>query len=251
MTRFRILLGREVGRTLCQPLAYIVMACLFILTGVTFQTSVILLNAGPSPITLVESFFNSFLFWFPFLLSIPLLTMRVFSEEYRLGTIETLMTAPVRDGEVVLAKFLGALLFFIFVWLPTLLYFAVFWWVTGVAPAETVAGLLGGYLLLFLAGSFYLSVGVLASALTDNQIVAAVVGAVVAIVFFFFGLLWFFFPGESPLIRSLAFYVSTIEHMAIFSRGVFDSRPIIFYLSLTGFTLLLTYHALQYRRWRK
>lgn len=251
MRRFRTLFLREVARSLGQPLAYVVMACILLLTGFNFQTAFTALNVESSSISLPEAFFNSLLFWFPFVLSIPLLTMRLFSEEYRVGTIETLMTAPVRDGEVVLAKFFGALVFLAVIWAPTLLYFGAFWWVSGIAPIETAAGLLGGYLLLLLAGAFYLSVGTLASALTANQVVAAVIAAAAVLGFFFIGLLWFFFPGESPALRSVAFYVSTIEHMAVFSRGVFDSRPVVFYLSMTSFTLFITYHAVQYRRWRK
>lgn len=250
MRRFFTLFAREIGRSLGQPLAWIVLAFFLLLTGVNFQAGVAAMNREPGVISMVEAFFNSLLFWFPFLLCFPLLTMRLFSEEYKLGTIETLMTAPVRDGEVVMAKFFGALVFFAVLWLPSLLYFAAFTLITGQPAADAIGAFLGAYTILFLAGAFYLSLGCLASALTDNQIVAAVSAGVMTCMMFFLGLLWFFFPSSSPLLRSLAYYVSTLEHMGDFSRGIFDTRPVVFYLSLTAFVLFLTYHALQYRRWR-
>ncbi|GAB4171131.1 MAG: hypothetical protein Fur0032_10230 [Terrimicrobiaceae bacterium] len=250
MKRFLTLLGYEVARTLRRPLAYAVMACFLFLCGLNFQASLSGLLRVPSTVTLSEAFFNSLLFWFPFLLLIPIVTMRLFSEEYKLGTIETLMTAPVRDYQVVLAKFFGALIFYAVLWLPTLLLFGAFWVISGQTPAETLPGLLGGYLLLMFAGAFYLSIGCLASALTDNQIVAAIITLSLVCATFFLGLLWFFFPSESPLLRQLSYYLSTLEHMSDFSRGIFDSRPLAFYATNSAFVLFLTYHALQYRRWR-
>ncbi len=250
MKRFGTLFGREVSRTLRQPLAYVVMFFFLILTGINFQAGVVAMNAEPGTVSAVEAFFNSLLFWFPFLLVFPLLTMRLFSEEYKLGTIETLMTAPVGDAEVVLAKYFGALVFYAVLWLPSLLYFGIFWWVTGQPSFESLGSLLGAYAMLALAGMFYVAIGCLASALTDNQIIAGVAAFALICVMFFLGLLWFFFPSASPALQSVAYYVSTIQHMADFSRGVFDSRPLVFYPSLTLFVLFLTYHALQYRRWK-
>lgn len=250
MKRLGTLFAREVSRSLRQPLAYVVLFFFLLLTGINFQAGVTAMNIEPGTTSAVEAFFNSLLFWFPFLLVFPLLTMRLFSEEYRLGTIETLMTAPVGDAEVVLAKFLGAFVFYAILWLPILAYFGVFWWVTGQPAAETFGSLAGAYLMLALAGGFYLSLGCLASALTDNQIVAGIAAFALICIMFFLGLLWFFFPGTSPLMQSLAYYVSTIQHMADFSRGVYDTRPFFLYPSFTIFVLFLTYHTLQYRRWR-
>jgi ABC-2 type transport system permease protein len=250
MKRLRVLLGREISRTFCRPLAWLVLACFLLLTGINFQAGVSAMNAAPGRVTAVAAFFNSLLFWFPFLLSVPLLTMRVFSEEYKLGTMETLMTAPVRDWEVVAAKFGGALAFFVLLWLPTAIYFPVFWWVSGEAPAGAPGAAFGAATILLFAGSFYLSIGCLASALTDNQIVAAIATGAAVCASFFIGLLWFFFPSPSPELRNLAYTFSTIEHMADFSEGVFDSRPLVLYATLSALMLFLTYHALQWRRWR-
>lgn len=250
MRRFGVLLRREIARAFGQPVAWVFMACFLLLMGVNFQTAVAALNREPSTITALEAFFNSLLFWFPFLLSFPLLTMRTFSEEYKLGTIETLMTAPVRDGEVVLAKYAGAFAFYAVLWIPTGLYFAAFAWLARQPPADSAWAFAGAYGIVLLAGSFFLALGCLASALTDNQVVAAVTSGAMVCLAFFLGLLGFFFPNTSPELRQLVYLFSTLEHFGDFSRGVFDSRPVVYYLSLACFTLYLTTHAFRARRWR-
>jgi ABC-2 type transport system permease protein len=104
--------------------------------------------------------------------------------------------------------------------------------------------------MIILIGLFYLSIGCLASALTQNQIVAAVMAFALICMMFFVSLLSFLFLNASPALRELTYYFSTIEHMADFSRGIFDTRPVVFYLSMTTFTLFLTFHIFQYRRWK-
>ena len=101
--------------------------------------------------------------------------MRLFAEEFKLGTIEPLMTAPVRDWQVVLAKYFGALFFYIILWIPTTLYFVIFQAVTHQPAADSTGAYLGGYLMILLLGMFYLSIGCFASVLTKNQIVAAII----------------------------------------------------------------------------
>jgi len=250
MRRFFTLLGREVSHFFHQPLAYVVLFFFLLLTGFNFQTGLSALNHTASRITVLDSFFNTPLFWFPFIMVFPMLTMRLFSEEYKLGTIETLMTAPVRDLEVVLAKFAGAFVFYAILWAPSLLYFLLFSLVASQPAASTASAFLGAYGLLALVGLFYLSIGCLASALTDNQIVAAVTAFALISLMFFLSLLSFFFLSASPALRELTYYFSTISHMAEYSQGVIDTRPLVFYSTLTLFTLFLTFHVFQHRRWR-
>jgi ABC-2 type transport system permease protein len=250
MKRFLTLLLREVRHYFHQPLAYIVLFFFLLLTAANFHAGLVALNREPGETSVVEAFFNTVLFWFPFVLIFPLLTMRLFSEEYKLGTIETLMTAPVRDGQVVVAKFLGSMVFYLMLWAPSLLYFVIFRQVTGQNAADAIGSYLGAYLLLILVGMFYLSIGCLASALTKNQIVAATISFALISLMFFLSLLSFFFLKASSTLRELTYYFSTIEHMGEFSRGLFDTRPVVFYLSMTIFTLFLTHHVFQYRRWK-
>lgn len=251
MRGFFTLFGREVRHNFHQPLAYVVLFFFLLLTGFDALSNLNLLNHNSGVTSLVEAFFNSFLFWFPFVLVFPLITMRLFSEEYSSGTIETLMTAPVRDWQVVLSKFLGAYVLFAVLWAPSALYFAIFQWLSGQSAASSGGSYMGAYALILLVGLFYISIGCLASAMTRNQIVAAVVCFALICMMFFLNLLSYLLPNQSDALRELTYYFSTVEHMAEFSRGMVDSRPAFYYVSMTAFTLFLTLHVFQYRRWKK
>ena len=247
---FLTLLNREIRAYFLSPVAWVVLFFFLLLTGFNFYAGVAALNRGPSEVTVVEAFFNTVFFWFGFVLVFPLITMRLFSEEYKMGTIEPLMTAPVRDSQVVLAKYCGALVFYIVLWLPSLLYFLVFTWVTRLQAAGAAGPFIGAYAMLLLIGMFYLSIGCLASALTRNQIIAAVMSFSAITLLFFTGLLTFFILSITPALREMTAYFSALEHMSEASRGFFDTRPVVFYLSLTFFVLFLTFHVFQSRRWR-
>src|SRR5260370_2901494 len=148
MRRFFTLLARELSVFYFSLIAYVVLFFFLILNGLSFWFAVALLSRGPSELTLVQAFFNTLFFWIAYLLVFPVITMRLFSEEFKLGTIETLMTAPVRDWEVVGTKFLAALLFYLTLWLPSLLYFLIFGWLVNREAAGIVAQLCAPYLLL-------------------------------------------------------------------------------------------------------
>ena len=136
MTTFFTLLGREVKSFFYSPIAYVVMFFFLLLNGFSFYIGISLLNRGPTDVTVIQAFFNTILFWIAYLLIFPLITMRTFSEEFKLGTIESLMTAPVQDWQVVISKWLGCIIFYIVLWLPSLLYFWVFNWATHEAAAR-------------------------------------------------------------------------------------------------------------------
>lgn len=250
MRKLFILLEREVRSYFYSPIAYVVLCFFLLLTGFNFYAGVSLLNRGPSGVTVVEAFFNTVLFWFGFVLIFPLITMRVFSEEFKMGTIESLMTAPVRDWQVVLAKFGGTLIFYIVLWVPSLAYFVIFEWITRSHAAHAAGAYWGSYLMLLLMGMFYLSVGCLASALTRNQIIAAVISFCAITLLFFSGLLSFILLNVSPAVRDFVGYFSAIEHMGEFSKGIIDSRPIVYYLTMTFLMLVLTHQIFQSRKWK-
>jgi ABC-2 type transport system permease protein len=250
MRRFFILFGREVSSAFHQPLAWIVLCFFLLVTGFNFHAGVSLLNHGGGTTTMVEAFFNTVYFWIPFVLVFPLVTMRVFAEEAKMGTLETLMTAPVRDIQVVLAKYAGCLFFYSVLWAPSLLYFVAFEAITGVDAAGAAGSYLGAYAMLLLMGGFFTAIGCLASALTDNQIVAAAISFTAILFLFFLGMLSFFMPSTASILREATYYVSPIEHMMDFSRGIFDTRPVVFYLSSTLLVLFATFHVFQHRRWR-
>ena len=250
MKKFYALLTREVKSYFHSPIAYIVLVFFLLVSGVDFYFQVSFMNQRPASYTVEEAFFNSVFFWFAFVLIFPLITMRLFAEEFKLGTIEPLMTAPVRDLQVVLAKFFGALVFYIVLWIPTLIYFAIFEKVTHQPAANSAGAYWGSYLVLLLLGMFYLAIGCLASVVTKNQIVAAIISFSTITLLFFLGLVQFILLDVSSGMRDALGYFSAIEHMGTYSRGIIDTRPIVLYLSMTAFVLTLTYQAFQSRKWR-
>ena len=250
MRTFLTLLGREVKSFFYSPIAYVVLFFFLIATGFNFYSGVSFLNQSPSEVTVVEAAFNTVLFWFPFVLIFPLITMRTYADEFRMGTIETLATAPVSDWQIVLAKFLGALLFYILIWAPSFLYFVAFQSITGKQAALAAGAFGGSYLLLLLIGAFYVALGCLASALTNEQINAAVMTFVAIFGFFVTGLLGFILNSPSQAVRDVISYFSAVEHMADYSRGLIDSRPLVWYSSMTVFVLFLNLQVFQYRKWK-
>lgn len=250
MKTFLTLLGREIKSYFYSPIAYVVLFFFLIATGFNFYSGVSFLNQSPSEVTVVEAAFNTVLFWFPFILLFPLITMRTYSDEFRMGTIESLTTAPVTDWQIVLAKFFGALTFYCILWAPSFLYFTAFQWITGKEAAMAAGAYGGSYLLLLLIGMFYTAIGCLASSLTTEQINAAVMTFVAIFLAFVTGLLGFIMNITDPAVRSLISYFSAVEHMSDFSRGIIDSRPIIWYLSMTVLVLILNFQVFQYRKWK-
>src|SRR5213594_5258982 len=131
MRKFYTLLAREVRGYFHSPIGYIVVVFFLLVTGVNYYFEISFMNQRPASYSVQEAFFNNVFFWLPFILIFPLITMRLFAEEFKLGTIEPLMTAPVRDWQVVLSKFFGALVFYLVLWIPTICYFVIFQIITG------------------------------------------------------------------------------------------------------------------------
>lgn len=250
MKTFFTLLGREVKSFFYSPIAYVVLFYFLLLTGFNFYSGTSFLNRGPNEVTVVEAFFNTVLFWFPFILIFPLITMRSYSEEFRMGTIEPLTTAPVSDWQVVLSKFFGVLVFYIVLWAPSFAYFSAFEVITKHQAANAAGAYYGSYLLLLLIGMFYISVGCLASALTKDQINAAVISFSAITLCFFSGLIPFIMNVTNPDLKEIVSYTAAVEHMGDFSKGVIDSRPIVWYTSMTVFMLVMTFQVFQYRKWK-
>lgn len=183
-----------------------------------------------------------------FLFLVPAVTMRSFSEEKRTGTIEFLLTKPLSEYQVVLAKYLAAVLLLVFALLPTLVY----WYsVSDLAiPRGNVdtGGILGSYLGLLFLASCFASIGVFASALTDSQIIAFLI----AVFLCFFLYLGFDLIASFDVFGALEGPVKAIgiqAHYMSMSRGVIDLRDVLYYLGTITIFLLLTRTALQSRKW--
>jgi ABC-2 type transport system permease protein len=177
------------------------------------------------------------------LLLMPLVTMRLFSEERRSGTIELLLTYPVRDGAVLIGKYLAALTLYAVMIGGTLLYPALLL----VFKARPEWGPLAtGYLGLLLMGAMFLAVGLFASSLTENQIIAAIVTFGVLLMFWIIG--WTAEFASGPLGTVLT-HLSILEHNDTFAKGVLDTKDVIYYVDFTGLALFLTSRSLEARRW--
>ena len=174
----------------------------------------------------------------------PVLTMRLLAEERKSGTIEVLMTAPITEAQVVLGKYLAALLFYLTLWLPSLVYAVII-----AAYSEVDWGpVASGYLGILAIGALFLAVGVFASSVSRNQIVAALATFAMLMVFFSFGLLEGLFQGE--IVKQALGYMNLWQHMEEFSKGIVDTRRLVFYGSVTAFFLFLSAQSLETRKWR-
>ena len=238
---------RELKSFFYSPIAYVVGALFLLMQGAVFWLLIAVLNdprVDPT-VTMAQFFFGgTFFFWFSVLLICPLLTMRTFSEEKRTGSIELLLSAPVTEAEVVLSKFLGAWTAYALFWALTLVYFAVLRRYAAFDWGPVASGLLGTWLL----GAALIAIGVLASSLTRNQVIAAVLAFVVMLLFFGVGILDVFVrdPETSTLIR----YLSLMEHLRDFAKGIIDTRPVVFYAGLTLIGLYFTGRVITSPRWR-
>jgi ABC-2 type transport system permease protein len=250
MNTFFTLFGREVKSFFYSPIAYVVLFYFLLLSGVNFYYQISVINGFPVELTLVEIVFAQALFWFPFILSFPLITMRVYSEEFRMGTLETLTTAPVRDWQIVFSKFFGVLFFYCILWAPNFLSFAAFQYFTGHTAANAAGAFYTTFLLLFLMGMFFCSVGCLASALTKDQIIAATISFSIILLCVFLPFLPMVMNITTPVIRDIFSYFSPTGHMDDFTKGIIDSRPIIWYVSMTALVTYLTLQVFQFRKWK-
>lgn len=185
-----------------------------------------------------------------FFILFPLITMRLFAEERKMGTIEGLLTAPVRTSEVVLAKYFATVVVYCVIVLPVFCFFPLFQVVTGQEAAFHGGALWGSALGLVLVGLFNSAIGAFASSLTANQLIAAMLTFVFAMLHFFLGFVLNFGLMSGSVWADELSYISTTEHMQALSEGLIDSRPIIYYVSFSIVLLSLTHHVLESRKWR-
>jgi len=217
------------------PIAYIVIIVFLAIIGYFFTTSFFSNNAA----TLREMFD---MIPFVFIFFIPAITMRSFSEEKKQGTIELLLTKPVKDYELVIGKYLSAFVLTLITLIPTLLYMLAV-----IMLGDTDKGaLVGGYLGLILMAAVYIGVGIFASSLTENQVVSFIISFVAVFAMFMMGKV---LPQVSPAFVSVIEFMSSDFHYSNISRGVIDTRDIVYYLSSIFFLIFLTKTSLESRKW--
>lgn len=250
MQTFVTLVRRELGAFFVSLTGYSVMAGVLFLLGLSMTLMLNSLDSTPVAVPVIELFYETAFFWLILLLAAPVITMRSFALERASGTYETLMTTPVSDLEVVLAKFTGNLIFFLITWLPFLAYPFILRRYTADPQAVATGPLSTTFLGIFLLGCLYMSMGIFASSITRNQILAAMNAFAIGLCLFFLSFVSKMVPLGDGWLAKIAAHLSMFDHMRDFVQGVIDTRHITFYLSLTVLFLYLTLKVVESRRWK-
>jgi ABC-2 type transport system permease protein len=226
---------KEFKSYLVSPMAFIVTGIFLVITGVFFAID---------PSTYYQTSISGFLQSGSIILLLltAVITMRLIAEERKLGTIELLLTAPVRDSELILGKYFGSL-GIILVMLVLTLYYPILLIIFGdpdIGPIGT------GYLGMFLLGGTCLAIGLFASSLSSNQIVSAVVAGGILFGLWFIGVAADYLPQK---LAEVINYFSLSYYFSDFIKGIIDTRAIIYYLSITALFLFLAIRSLENSRW--
>jgi ABC-2 type transport system permease protein len=267
------LLAKECRHYFASPMAWLVMAGFTFVNGYVFLFIVDHYSGFSPNEPLGRLYFGNGFFWILQFILIPAITMRLIAEERSTGTLETLMTAPVTDAEVVFAKYLAALLFYAALWLPSLIHLGIAYYYgipdnfrDNVSAAKDTnllfsffrelnatmdfGPLFAAYLGVLLMGSAWISLGVLTSSFARNQVVAFVSAFVLTIMSFAVGFAEGLFPSAPPWVRELIRYLSFQNAYEPFPRGLIDSRALVYFVTLTVLALFFSVRVVESRKWR-
>lgn len=249
MSVFLSLLKKELRCCFYSPIAYVVMFFFWALTGGNFIWLLWQLGTGESITVATQYMFGGPVLTFALPFVIPLITMRLFAEERKLGTLEALLTTSVKISELVLAKFFGAFIFYITLWIPVIAYAYI---QKQFVPADVsgfpdVGAMWAGFLGVMLVGGTYVAIGLLLSSLTSNQIVAAISGFALlfgsSITFTLMA-----YSAQNPMSRAIGLLYSPMAHMMDFARGSVDSRVFVMYLAYTAWFLFAAVKVVESKR---
>lgn len=246
---------KELRSYFVSPIAYVVIGLFAVLFGVFFVSSLnfllrISLQAGmmqgAPPINVNEYMIRPLLgnTGVIMLFVLPMITMRSYAEEKRSGTIELLLSSPLTDYEIILGKFLGALSLFILMLAVTGIHMSFLFWY----GEPELAPVLSGYLGLLLMGASFISIGLLISSATKNQVVAGMV--TFAVLLLFWVISWLGDPAGGSTTSQVLAYLSVLDHFDDFSKGVIDTSHLAYYVSFISFGLFLTAKSVDSERWR-
>jgi len=242
MKHFLTILSHEVRMLLVSPNTYIAAVPFlslmgFIFTGILEQYSKAVQDVSPASV-----FFE--LYWLPVFFMVPLMTAKCLAEERRLGTIETLLTTPVTTTEVVLGKYAAAYLLYLSFWGSTSGLFYILKRFAGDARLIDPGPIFGGYLFVAVSGLFFIAIGVFSSSLSRNQSVAGILSLTFLVGIIFGGRYlgsasWLDREALSPL-KDAVEYAQINQHFQDFTRGVVDTRELLFYVSGTVLALIFS-----------
>jgi ABC-2 type transport system permease protein len=255
MGGWRAIFKKEMRLYFGSPVAYVVFTFFLLITG-WFFSQIFLFYSDASMRSFMQPqfgqnlnvvdnvmrpLFSNMSIWI--LIVFPLITMRLFSEEKRSGTIELLLTYPVRDGEVLAGKYLAALALYVILLGLTLLYPGLVAYFTRVEWGPILTGYLG----LVLMGALFLAVGVLMSSLTENQLVAGIATLAVLLGIWVIGWGAEFAGGN---VRTVLQYLSIGDHLEGFTRGLIDTKDLVYFVTGVALALFFTLRSLESKRWR-
>jgi ABC-2 type transport system permease protein len=249
MQAYLTLTRRELASYFMSMTGYIIMAAATLLLGFSLKAVLEPLQHVPTLMPVTELFFNTLFFWLVLLFPPAVITMRIFAFEKFSGTFETLMTAPVTDLQVVLAKFSSAFLFYCVMWLPLLGCILLVRHYTSDATAFDAGAVGSTFFGIALFGCLFISAGCCASSLTKSQAIAVMISLAFALSL----LILSFLAGQTTDTSWKGQLLSCFalgEQMRDFARGVVDTRSVIFLLSSTLFFLFLTLRIVESRRWK-
>jgi gliding motility-associated transport system permease protein len=237
---------KELFSFLVSPFSFAIAGLFFLVNGLAFWLFVDAPELRGNFEMITQLFFSWWNFWFLAIFIPPLLTMRLLSDEFRLGTIEMLMTAPSSDSAVIVGKYLAALAYCALLWLPTLLFFAI----AAQNGASFDWGVVGaGYLGALLIYGLFLAIGLFASTLTETPILSALIAIVLELLLFFLMMLRYFVKGpvfEKIGDRYSMYHIQTESLL----KGVVDTAHVVFFVSAAWLFLFTATRSLEYRRWR-
>ena len=226
---------KEIRSYFNSAVAYVVIVVFLAIVGWMYTSSMFLVNVAS-----LRLMFE--LIPLVFLFVVPAVTMRLLAEEKKAGTIELLTTKPLHDWEIVTGKFLAAWALIGVALLPTLIYYITIAFLGNIDNGPVI----GGYLGLLLMAGVYVAIGLLSSSLTENQIVAFIVGLLLMFAFYMMDKVLIFVP---DFMTSIIEYLGIDFHFSNIARGVIDSRDVVYFGSLLGFTLYLSVVSLERRKW--
>ncbi len=227
MRQIRIITIKEFNDYFISPIAYIVISLFLIVTGWFFFSTFFIFGRAD-----LRDFFSLLPITFSFI--IPAITMRLLSEEKNVGSYETLLTLPVSFTDIALGKFFAATLFTASMMIPTLSYPLFISFIGEIDPGPVIGGYIGA---VFLAAA-YCSLGLFASSLTRNQIIAFIIGCAVCFILTILDKLLFFVPTK---IIAVIEFLGANSHFSNISRGVIDSRDILYFVSVVVISIFSTY----------
>jgi len=240
-----VIASREIRAFFVSPMAYVVLTVWALWSGLSFYffASLYAMNgsSGGTDNPLSSFFGGTILFFLPQLVFVPVLTMRLLADERRSGSLELLVTAPVSDTAIVAGKYMAAMVFWVVLWLPSMLYV----WITSRFGPVDMGVVAASYVGILGIGIYNMAIGLLASAIARNQIVAAVLS------FFFLGGLFLLGIGQYVFMdsaRDILAYLSVWTHMQDFSKGIVDSRDLVYDVSVAALALFLSVRILASRR---